>query len=81
MSWISEDITFCNSITKIKLSDEIKHEVECPVKNTCHRFINQPKNHPWLSVFMDAPYDYENNMCEYFWKIDRTEKIKSRKKK
>lgn len=84
MSWISDDITFCNALIRIDLKgwidEPITHTVECPQKSKCHRFINQPKEHPWMSVFVEAPYDYSKEVCEFYWEITRKEKKESIKK-
>ena len=78
MSWMSDDITFCNGIMKAKLNDEIEHEVSCPLKEKCVRFINQPKGD--INWWMEAPYSFSKMECENFWMIDRKEKISKRKK-
>ena len=81
MTWMEDDITFCNGLLKVKLNEEITHEVKCPIMNKCHRNVNQPKEHPWMSVFVEAPYNFKKNNCEFYWVITREKKIKSRKKK
>jgi hypothetical protein len=77
----STDITFCTGIIRAKLSEEILHEVECPLRSTCHRFISMPKAHTWLSVFSETPWDNFKNECLHYWVIDRKHKTKARKKK
>ena len=81
MSWLSDDITFCNGTKEVKLSDEIEHEVECPTRELCRRFVGQPKNHPWLSVFTEMPWDFSLQKCENFMKVDRSIKLKKLSKK
>jgi hypothetical protein len=84
MSWMNDDITFCNGTMKIKLNNEITHEIVCPIMNTCHRNVNQPKEHPWMSIFTEIPYNFETESCDFYWEISRKEKINKinkRKKK
>lgn len=80
-----DDITFCDSLIEINLEgwqgDPITHTIDCPIKSKCHRFINQPKNHPWLSLFVTAPYSFKTESCDHYWEISRKEKTKLRKKK
>ena len=77
----SQDITFCTGVIRAKLNEEILHEIECPIRSTCRRFINMPKAHPWLSVFSEAPYYFPKEECLNYWIIDRKYKTKARKKK
>lgn len=38
---------------------------ECPLKDKCTR--HTADRGEYQSIFMDMPYDKQNNKCEYFW--------------
>ena len=47
---------------------------ECPLKNTCYRFIATPSE--YLQSYGDFKYD-EKNGCDYYWKIDKKNEIQT----
>lgn len=40
----------------------------CPLKESCYRFIAIPSEYG-QSYFADTPYNKEENKCEHFWDI------------
>jgi hypothetical protein len=42
--------------------------------NKCHRHIDMPKEHSWMSVFTEIPYNWEKDICEFYWVISRKKK-------
>lgn len=39
---------------------------ECPLREKCYRYRARPDQH-WQSY---SWYKYENDKCDYFWKLD-----------
>ena len=46
----------------------------CPLKENCYRF-NAESNDLYQSYFTEVPFDKKTNDCEYYWKINKTNKV------
>lgn len=61
---MSKDIAFCNGEIEAKLSDDIIHIVDCPLKDICYRNYNLPT----IGWYISPTYDFSLSHCPNYWR-------------
>ena len=74
MSFGSWDISFCRGLAEQE-ENGVKVTVECPVKQSCHRFWTEEHTREALktgdryhSFIVPGPADITETGCGYFWR-------------